>query len=401
MKSGAEKSMFNTCALLQKHGNQIIPFTMENENNIETEYSKYFVKGIEYENEIKKNILRKAYLWFKIIYSLEAKNKISKLIMDTKPDIAHIHKFNNTLTPSILYALRKKDVPVVQTLRDYRTVCPNYNMYDFNRGEVCEDCKGHRYFNAVRRKCQKSSYLIGLNIAVESYLCHFLKTYEKTIDLFISPSNFLMQKMIEFGINRNKIVHIPNFVRVERFVPNYNNSNYTLYFGRIERHKGIRTLVDAMKYVTCGKLYVVGDGSYKKELEEYTKNNNIEHIHFLGFKSGEDLIEIVKESLFTVIPSEWYENCPRSVLESFALAKPVIGANIGGIPELINDGCDGMLFESGNIGDLAKKINCLFKNRNTVIKMGKNARQKIEKKYNENIHYEKLMEAYRRVLRRK
>ena len=390
--------MFNVSSLLKEHGHQVIPFAMKHEKNELTDYSKYFIENIDYEKVIRKNIFEKIYLSFKIIYSLEARDKLLKLIKKENPDIAHVHKLSNTLTPSILYALKKKDVPIVQTLHDYRIVCPSYNLYDPNRFEICEDCKGHKYYNAIKRKCQKSSYLIGLNIAVESYLYHFLRTYERTIDLFISPSTLLRKKMIEFGIDGNKIIHIPNFINSKEYAPNYSNFNYILYFGRLEKHKGIETLIAAMKHIKNSKLYVVGEGSYRNRLEKHSKNNNVRNVVFLGFVTRKKLHELIKYSLFTILPSEWYENCPLSVLESYALGKPVIGANIGGIPELIETGLTGVLFNSGNVDDLAEKINYLLNNKNLVVEMGKNARKKVEDEYNEDIHYQRLIKAYKKAL---
>jgi len=397
-RSGSDLYMLNISSMLRKHGYDVIHFAMNHEKNIPTVCSKFFVENIEYEKEIKKSVFRKMYIFFKIIYSFEAENKLLKLIAIENPDIAHVHKFSNTLTPSILYALKKKDIPVVQTLHDYRTICPNYNLYDFNRFELCEDCKGHRYFNALRRRCQKSSYIIGLNIALESYLYHFLNTYERTIDLFISPSNFLKEKMIEFGIDKNKVTYIPNFVHYDYYTPNYSNSNYILYFGRLERHKGIKTLVMAMKHVKNSMLYLIGSGNYRNDLVEYVKKNNIKNVVFFGFLGRKQLIRLVKYSLFTILPSEWYENCPMTILESFALGKPVIGSNIGGIPELVENESTGILFESGNVDDLAEKINYLLDNKNLAVKMGKNARKKVEEEYNEEVHYKRLTEAYKDVL---
>lgn len=397
-KSGSDRYVFDVSAMLQNRGHKVIPFAMKHENNVQTDYSTYFVENIDYETVIEKSIFTKIGAFFKVIYSLEARNKLLKLITRENPDIAHVHKFSNTLTPSILYALKKKGVPVVQTLHDYRTVCPNYNMYDFNRFELCEDCKGHRYFNAVRRRCQKSSYLIGLNIALESYLYHFLNTYESTIDLFISPSKFLKEKMIEFGIDENRVTCIANFVNYDDYTPNYSNSNYILYFGRLEKHKGIKTLVTAMKHVKNSMLYLIGSGNYRNEMEEYVNKNNIRNVKFFGFLERKQLIRLVKNSLFTILPSEWYENCPMTILESFALGKPVIGANIGGIPELVEDGSTGMLFDAGNVDDLAEKINYLSNNKNLVVEMGKNARKKVKEEYNEDAHYRRLMEAYKDML---
>ena len=400
LKSGAERYMFDVSSLLQNRGHHVIPFAMQHEKNVPTKYSKYFVENIEFSREIKSSIFRKLKLGLKVIYSFEARNKLSRLIEKEKPDIAHIHKFNNSLTPSILYALKKKGIPVVQTLHDYRTICPNYNLYDFNKFEVCEDCKGHNYFNALRRRCHEigASSLVGLNIAIESYLYHFLKTYESTIDLFIAPSNFLMKKLIDFGVDKNKIIHIPYFVHYDKYTPNYSNFNYLLYFGRLERHKGIKALISAMKRVNSLKLYIVGEGSYRNELEKYMEIDNVKNVLLVGYKKGKELNEFIKNSLFTIVPSEWYENCPLAVLESFALGKPVIGADIGGIPDLVDNEYTGMLFERGNVEDLAEKIGYLLNNKNLVAEMGRNARKKIEAKYNKNEHYMRLIEAYNKVI---
>lgn len=397
-KSGSEAYVFDVSSLLEEHGHQVIPFAMKHEKNRPSVYSGYFVENIDYERVIKRNIFERIRAGFKAIYSLEARNKLLRLIAKEKPDLAHLHKINNTLTPSVLYALKKKGVPVVQTLHDYRLVCPSYSMYDPNRFEVCEACKEHKYFNAVRRRCQKSSILVGLNIAIESYLYHLSRTYQRNIDLFISPSVFLMRKMIEFGINRNKIVHIPNFVMQSEYSPNYSNSDYILYFGRLERHKGVKTLIEAMGQVENLKLYVAGEGSYRDFIEKYTKKNNIRNVTFFGFITRKKLIGLIRSSLFTVLPSEWYEPFGMSILESYALGKPVIGANIGGIPELIDSGHTGLSFESGNVDDLAEKIIYLSNNRDLIAKMGRNARRKIAERYNENIHYKMLMGTYNKLL---
>ena len=264
--------------------------------------------------------------------------------------------------------------------------------------KICEACRGHRYFNALRTKCQKSSYLVGLNIAVESYLYNLLGTYENTIDLFISPSNFVMKKVIEFGIDKEKVVCIPHFVRCDQYVPNYTDSNYILYFGRLEKHKGVKTLIEAIEGVREVRLYIVGEGTFRSELESYTKKNSMKNVFFFGYVPENELITLIRNCLFTVVPSEWYEPFGFTVLESFALGKPVIGADIGAIPDLVKDGYTGALFRPGYAKDLAEKINYLLGDKNLIPEMGKNARETVEKEYNADLHYERLMEAYKDVL---
>ena len=398
LKSGSERYMFNVSSLLKNHGHQIIPFVMEHEKNRPSNFSKYFVENIDYEKVIKKSIPRKIHAGFKAIYSFEAGKKLSKLIAKEKPDIAHIHKIHDTLSPSVLYALKKRDIPVVQTLHDYRIVCPSYDMYDPNRFEVCEDCKGHKYINTVKRQCQKSSLLVGIKLMIESYLYQLLKTYQKNIDLFISPSIFLMEKVIEFGIDRDQIRFIPHFISCDQFIPNYLNSNYILYFGRLERHKGVKTLIEAMKSIRDVVLYIIGRGSFQVELKKLIKENDLKNVTFFGYTKENELRNLIRNSFFTIVPSEWYEPFGFTILESFALGKPVIGANIGGIPELVENGQTGLLFNCGDAHDLAKKINYLLNNKELVVEMGRNARKKVEEEYNEDVHYQRLMEAYKHAI---
>jgi glycosyltransferase involved in cell wall biosynthesis len=390
--------MFNVSSLLESHGHKIVPFAMKHEKNINSDYSKYFVENIDYDKVIKEKLLKKMFAGVKSIYSFEARNKLLGLVEKEKPDVAHIHKISNTLTPSILYALKKKSIPTVLTLHDYRIICPNYNLYNPSTFRICEACKNHRYLNALTKKCQKSSYLVGLNITLESYLYRVMATYANAIDLFISPSKFVMNKVVEFGIPKERVVFIPHFVRCDHYAPNFVDSDYILYFGRIEKHKGVKTLIQAIKKIDEIKLYIVGEGNFREELENYVNKEGIKNVFFFGFVAEDKLINLIKNCLFTVVPSEWYEPFGFTVLESFALGKPVIGANIGGISELVDHGSTGLLFESGNVEDLAEKISHLLDNTNLAVEMGKSARKKVEKIYNEEIHYKKLFKAYEKVI---
>jgi glycosyltransferase involved in cell wall biosynthesis len=394
LKSGSERYMFNLSSLLESHGHQIIPFAMRHEKNFYTKYSKYFVENIDYDRVINYSTSKKIFAALKTIYSKEAKNKLQKLITAEHPNIAHVHKFSNTLTPSIFYALKKQKIPVVHTLHDYRIVCPNYNMYNPNSYQICEACKGHTYLNALRTKCQKSSYLVSLNITIESYLYHLLRTYNHMIDVFIAPSKFIMKKVAEFGIKKEKILHIPHFVKYDLYTPNYENSGYILYFGRLVKHKGVKTLIKAMKILKDLKLYVVGEGPHRSELESYTTKNGMNNVSFLGYVPESKLIDLIRNCMFTIVPSEWYEPFGFTILESFALGKPVIGANIGAIPDIITNGYTGSLFTPGDTENLAEKIQSLSREQNRIKKMGQNARQTVEQEYNADRHYERLMKIY-------
>ena len=190
-----------------------------------------------------------------------------------------------------------------------------------------------------------------------------------------------------------------NFVDPKQYDPKFKALSYFIYFGRLEEFKGIRTLIQAISNVKKAELYVLGDGSLRPALQEIVgKGGGSDRIHLLGFKHGEELREIISNSLCTICPSEWYENNPISILESFALGKPVLGAFIGGIPELIEEGVNGLLFKPGNVGELSEKIDYCLKHKNHLRDMGIEARKRVEERYNPMIHYHRIMEKYREMV---
>jgi glycosyltransferase involved in cell wall biosynthesis len=226
------------------------------------------------------------------------------------------------------------------------------------------------------------------------YLHHrVLKPYEK-VDVFISPSRFLKQKTEEMGF-KGKVVHLPNFINPSDYEPCFDSRNGTIvYFGRLSREKGLRTLIDAVKGLDIS-LKVIGTGPEKQNLEAKVVAERIANVSFLGYKTGRELHREIANSGFAVVPSEWYENNPRAIIEAFALGKPVLGANIGGIPELVRSGETGLTFESGNANDLRERILHLMKDKSALSRMGRAARCFVEKELNPRSHYERLMQIYK------
>jgi glycosyltransferase involved in cell wall biosynthesis len=332
----------------------------------------------------------------KIIYSFEAKEKIAKILDGFRPELVHLHIFQHQLSTSILPEIKKRGIPAVYTAHDLKSVCPNYKM--LTHGTVCERCKGHRYYRCVRYRCTKNSYAKSLVNMVEMYSQLFWKHYD-LIDLIITPSEFYRKKLVEFRFPDRKVIHIPNCVDVKRCVPKYQHKNYCLFLGRLSEEKGIGTLVEAMKTVKNGKLVIAGTGPLEKEISRKIESEKIRGIEMVGFKTGDDLAELIRNAICAVLPSEWYENGPMSLLESFAYGKPVIGSNIGGIPEHINEGVDGLLFEAGNSDDLAEKIRMMCADGKRTVEMGKRAREKAESLYSVESHMERLLEVYGRFVR--
>lgn len=392
-RGGADNSFFATADLLRRKGHNVIFFSMQDERNAPSEYERYFVSNVDYEKPGLKNKIDAA---IKLLYSFEAKSKIEQLIKREKPDLAHLNNIYHQISPSIIHGLKKFNIPIVMTLRDCKLVCASYTMS--YHGNICEACKNAKYYNCFLKGCVKDSRAKSLLNTIEMYLHHKIFSIYDLIDVFIAPSLFLKNKIEEMGY-RGKIVHLPNFVQVDELLPQYHwEENSIVYFGSLSEIKGVFTLIRAMKDIPHVNLKIIGEGPLREPLEEETKKNALQNINFLGFKSGEELNNEVRKSMFVVLPSEWYENNPRAIIEGFALGKPAIGSRIGGIPELVRDDETGFTFQAGDLEDLKKKILLLVKNPEKILLMGKRARSFVEQELNPEKHYEKLMEIYKQAM---
>lgn len=394
LKGGAERYYFDLKNLLEDNGHKVIPFSMEDERNFKSEYSKYFVSNVALEKPgfSFKDIITAG----RILYSFEAKKKSEELIKKEKPDIAHINNIYHQISPSILTALKKYKIPTIQTLHDYKLICPAYILYSKN--QICERCKKYRYYMCTLRKCVKNSYMASFVCTLEMYLHKFLKIYENNIDLFIAPSNFLREKILKWKmIAPKKITVIPHFINLKRFDTNQQQKpeqNYFLYFGRLSREKGIDTLISAMKYVKNGKLLIAGTGPKENVLKEKVRKENLSNVEFLGYLNFKDLQKTIQKSLFTILPSIVYESFGLTILESYAQSRAVLGSNLGAIPEVIKNGKTGLLFKAGDVKDLAEKINFMLANKEKILEMGQKGRKKVESEYTPERYYRDLMKIY-------
>jgi glycosyltransferase involved in cell wall biosynthesis len=319
------------------------------------------------------------------------------MLKNTKIDIAHAHNIYGRLTTSVLDVLHDNNIPIVMTLHDYKLICPAYTL--LSQSNICEDCEGHLYYMAIKNRCHKESLIASTIYAFESYFNKIFKKYEKNVRFFISPSQFLKRKFIQFGWPGDQLVYVPNFIETSNFDVDYTPGKYFVYLGRLSSEKGISTLIEAFRRIKFNKLglVVVGEGPLKQHLTTLAAGDS--RIRFTGYLSGKTLKEETRNALAVVVPSECYENAPLSILEAFAFGKPVIGSRIGGIPEMIDDGVSGYLFEPGSVDDLREKLDqVLSMPTKRVIEMGKAARKKVEKQYGANLHYEMLMSVYHRTL---
>lgn len=392
-KGGAAICTLNTGELLLSNGHKVIYWGMTHPLNPQYLYKDYFVSYVDLNNP--GDIKEKIRITSNLFYSSEAKKKIKKLINIEKPDIVHLNNFAHQISPSILDVFKKFDIPVVMTMHDYKLVCPSYTM--LSDGKPCERCRGGRFYWCFLKKCTKNSRLKSLTNTIEMYLHHKILHIYDSIDVFISPSLFLKKKLEDMGFNR-KIIHLPNFVEDKgATLPHKTKVNTVLYFGRLSSEKGIKTLIKAVRGMDV-KLRILGTGSYEDILKQYIKTERIRNVFFLGYKTGNELTVEIRNALVVVVPSEWYENNPRSVLEAFSLSTPVVGARIGGIPELVKNGQNGLTFEEANSVDLREKLQYVLDNPDRLVDMGKNARRFVEEKFNPEKHYNDLIRIYEMVI---
>jgi glycosyltransferase involved in cell wall biosynthesis len=393
-KGGTETYLFELSEELAFHGYEVIPFAMNHPRNRESAYSRFFVDEVDYDRKSSwYSSVRSAQ---RILYSAQAKSRLRALVDETKPGLAHLHNIYHQISPSILPLLKRRGIPVVMTLHDLKIACPNYKMR--TGGAICERCLTGKYHHAVLNRCVRGSVLASALCATEAFLHRATGVYRNNVDCFIVPSDFFRRKIAQAGIPEEKIVHIPSFTHVERYQPNFGGSDYFVYVGRLSEEKGLPTLLEAMRGLRRGKLVIIGDGPQRALLSSLVESRGLSNVELVGPKSGAELQALLRGAAFSVIPSEWYENCPRAGIESFACGKPVIGSDIGGLPEMIENGRTGLLFKAFSAEDLREKISYLFERESLIVEMGRNARIKAERDYSVKAHLNKLLEVYTRTL---
>jgi len=392
-RGGDAVSTITTGKILKARGHDVQFWGMAHPDNPEYEMSRHFVDHIDYGTT--GGLVNQLSTAGKLLYSLEAKKKLKKLLREFRPDIVHLNNFAHQISPSILHVLKTEKIPSVMTMRDYKMVCPSYAMLD--GGQPCQKCEHQQFSWCFKRKCVKGSAMKSALNTVEMYFHHKVLNIYKNIDCYISPSRFLQHKVKEMGLPF-PVEHVFNCVNPEIYTPCYDSESREIaFFGRLSHEKGLVTLIDAVKGLDI-TLNIIGDGPQKPELEQYVLTHGMGNVKLSGHMKGDELYSAIKRALFTVVPSEWYENNPRSVIEAFALGKPVIGSNIGGIPELIKNRETGLLYEAGNTESLRNKITWFLDNRPRIPAMGKAGRQFVEDELNQTTHYEQLIKIYENVV---
>lgn len=385
---GSETYIFKLGEYLEKQGHEVQYFGMEHEGRCVGNRVNAYTQDMDFHGGSKLNKLSYP---LKTIYSKEARKQIRKVLDDFQPDVCHLNNFNYQLTPSVILEIVKwrKEIgsrcKIVFTAHDYQLVCPNHMCSNPNTHENCEKCLGGHFQNCIKGKCIHGSAAKSLIGAMEAEFWNLKGTY-KYIDTIICCSEFMKRKMDTNPLFAKKTVTMHNFIDKKESIKSI-KKDYVLYFGRFSEEKGIDTLIKVCRELPEVNFVFAGTGPLEDEIK------GTPNIKDVGFQKGEALEQLIREARFSVYPSEWYENCPFSVMESQMFGTPVLGADIGGIPELIQVGITGELFESGNSNDLKEKIAKLWRDRNLTERYSQNC---AEIKFDDIEKYgEKLMMIYK------
>ena len=394
VKGGSDRYFFELNTLHEQAGHTVIPFAMQHPNNRPTPYSDYFVSEVDFWNL--GGVRDKLNAAGRVLYSTEARRKLIQLIKETKPDIAHLHIIAHQLSLSILPVLRRFGIPIVQTLHEYKPICPTYQL--LANDQICERCKGKQFYHATLQRCNNGSLSASLLNSAEMYLHHGLGWYDLP-DRYLVPSQFMLNKLVEFGMDRKKLIHLPYCAPTIVYNPNLQREEYGVYIGRLSTVKGIKTLLLALAQLgeQAPPFRIIGTGPQHKELVTLVNELNL-NVTFLGHLDKPSVISQLNRAKFSVTPSEWYENFPFSIIESMLTATPVIASNIGGLPELVQHNQTGLLFPPKHVGQLANCIQHLSKNKALTRQLGQSARQQIQGLCNPQTHYQRITEIYGQVL---
>ncbi|MDQ7815063.1 MAG: glycosyltransferase family 4 protein [Patescibacteria group bacterium] len=363
------------------------------EKNIETPDSRLFVRRHDFSRS--EGFERDVGKAMNFIWNREAKAAMAKALDEYKPDLVHLHNIYHHLTTSVLQPVRRRRIPCVQTLHDYKLACPNYKM--FTEGAPCERCKGGHYLEAVRHHCLGASFAPNILAACEMGMTKFTQAYERSVKFFICPTDFVARKMREWGEPPSKTVVVHNPVDASSDTVE-GGEDFILFIGRLSEEKGVDVLIRAAARVPELELKIAGAGPQENALKELAKSLKAENVSFLGFLRQEQLKELRKNARAMAVPSVWYENAPLAVLEAMAHGLPVIASRIGGLPELVDEGKTGWLVTAQDVDAWVAALKAvLAEGRGEWEKMSRASKERASDVFGWEKHLAELESIYRKA----
>ncbi len=352
---GSETYIFKLGEELLKRGHEVQYFGMEHAGRVVGNHAQRYTADMDFHT----GKLQKIFYPFKIIYSFEAKRKMEEVLKDMDPDVVHLNNINFQLTPSVIYAVRSyekergRKIKLVYTAHDYQWVCPNHMMRIPATGKICFACRNGHFIECAKNRCIHNSRVKSLLGTVEAEFYRIRRTYA-LMDVIICPSMFMKKQLDTDPVLADRTVYLQNFITAGKQRPAAGPGDYVLYFGRYSEEKGIGTLLAACKGLPDIPFVFAGSGPLEEQV------NQVKNVQNKGFVTGKNLHMLIAGARFSVYPSEWYENCPFSVMESQMHGTPVLVSDLGGAPELVEAGRTGEIFRGGDEEELSGHIKELW-----------------------------------------
>jgi glycosyltransferase involved in cell wall biosynthesis len=376
---GGEDVVFNQeRRLLERAGHQVLTYCRSN----------WEIAGY--------SALKRLVLVGHMVWARDSRREIASLLHRHQPDLVHVHNTFLMVSPSVYSACKEAHIPVVQTLHNYRLLCPAGVF--FRNGRVCEECVDHYLWRPVYYGCYRKSRAQSAGIAIMLEVHRLLRTSTEMVDMYVALTEFERQKFIACGFPCERIITKPNFVYPDP-EERANGGHNALFVGRLSREKGLKTLLAAWELVGSRiPLQVVGEGPLRSELEAEAVHRGLSSVSFYGQLAPEQVIRLMRSARFLVFPSELYEAFPVTIGEAFACGVPVICSRLGAMEEIVADGRTGLCFTPGKAQELAQKVDWAWSHPEEMAAMGRAARAEYEAKYTAERNYMMLMEIYQRVL---
>lgn len=332
------------------------------------------------------------------LYNRRAAAEIRDVVQQFAPDFVYLHNFYPLMSPAIVHALHAMRVPILQKFSDFRPICPN-GLF-FANGDICERCIHGNFLHTISQRCYKQSYQLSSLYAASVALFRTMGAIRK-VDAYLFLTPFAQKKFVEAGVPSEKTYVTPNYIDASGFQPNTTPGTYAAFLGRIAHEKGLWTLVRAFERLPHRQLKIAGHGPVEADLRQYVVGRGLQNIEFVGFKSDEAKRDFLRNSAFLILSSECYEQMPVSILEAFACGKPVVAADLGSIPYIIEDRENGLLYKVGNAKDLADKADFLMANPDMISRMGSYARRLIDTRYSPAHGRQLLIDVFHQVARKR
>jgi len=393
--SGTESYLFDLIRRIDEHGHETALFSMDHGEATGFKGRSYRIPYVNFK-EAGVSFARKIRMAAHAIYSRSARRAMRKCVADFAPDVAHIRGIYHHLSPSILWELKQRGVPVIYHVNDFKMLCPAYNFVA--HGQVCDACRGGAFYHVVTEGCYAGPRSSAIVLAAEAYLHKRLQTYQRCVDLFLAPSDFVRTELMASGFAAERIEVLAHFQVLPGADELINDEGYLLYFGRLSAEKGVDELLHALVRQPHIPVVIAGDGPERPRLEALARELNLKQVLFAGMVHGEQLKRLVAGCTFSIFPSHAYETLGKSILESYAYARPVVATDLGSRRELVEHGVTGLLYPPGDCKQLAQAIGSLFDHPEVIERMGAAARARVKGKHDPEEHLRRLLEVYARVM---